>query len=228
MYSKAISPGRTIGLLMLAEMILAPISNFVLLTPAIIRPPGFLTNAARHACEINVAVLLSLMAAGCSVGIAIVALPVLRRYSRAAGVWFLVLTVIGFAATLQEGIALRSMLALSQAFAQGGGTELAQFEGPRVLLRTFRNSTHYTNLLIGGCSLLLFYGALFRFRLVPRWIAAPGAIAAMLLIAAALMPLFGHATVMLLLMPMGLCHLALLAWLIARGFDAGNQPEVTT
>jgi hypothetical protein len=69
----------------------------------------------------------------------------------------------------------------------------------------------------------VFYGVLFRFSLVPRALAAFGLAAVLLQITAVAMPLFGHAIVFPMLMPLGLVQLVLALWLIAKGLPASNK-----
>jgi hypothetical protein len=88
-----------------------------------------------------------------------------------------------------------------------------------------RNSAHFTNFVVSGAGSLVFYAALFRFALVPRVISALGVVASVLLIAGGLVPLFGYPAVMPLFVPIGLVGLALMVWLLVRGFAEG-QPGV--
>ena len=55
-------------------------------------------------------------------------------------------------------------------------------------------------------------------RRIPRWLGALGMLAAASVIAGALVPLLGHATIMALFMPMGVSQLLLIGWLLWRGF----------
>src|SRR5207253_11199799 len=63
-----------------------------------------------------------------------------------------------------------------------------------------------------------FYALLFRFKLIPRVLASFGLIAAVLMVTAVTMPLFGHKVVFPMLAPMGLSQLVLAVWLITKGF----------
>ena len=54
---------------------------------------------------------------------------------------------------------------------------------PATLIRSVRNSAHYTNLLVSGGSLLVLYTVLFRFALIPRAVSAFGLATVALLIA---------------------------------------------
>jgi Domain of unknown function (DUF4386) len=219
MMRAAKSVGRIIGLLFLVQMVVAPVVNFVLLAPATTAPPGFLANAASYPTQVNVAVLLSLLTGALSVGIAITALPLFRQYSHAMAIWFLALAVISFSGLIVEGIAVRSMLALSLEYAKADAANVALFQAPAAVVRAVRNSAHYTNFLVSGGSLIVFYGVLFRFRLIPRALSAFGLIAVVLLLAGAVIPLLGHRTVMLMFMPIGLSQVALVLWLMTRGFE---------
>jgi Sec-independent protein secretion pathway component TatC len=63
-----------------------------------------------------------------------------------------------------------------------------------------------------------------RFALIPRAWAAFGMAAAVLLIAAIAMSVFGHAFAFPMLIPLGLSQLALVAWLLLKGFADARQP----
>jgi len=91
MMRTAKSVGRTIGVLYLLQMAVAPLVNFGLLAPALTAPPGFLANAAANTMQVNVAVLLSLVTGALALGIAITAAPVFRGYSDAMALWFVAL-----------------------------------------------------------------------------------------------------------------------------------------
>ena len=217
--------GRTLGVLFILQATLAPIANFALLAPAMSAPPGFLVNAAAHSVQVSVAALLLVVMGAISVGSAILAFPVFRRHSNAMALWYVALAVAGFAGVAVEGIALRSMLALSQEYAAAGSPDAGSFQAAAAVVRALRNSAHYTNLLLSGATLVVFYATLLRFSLVPRALSALGLLTVAFMIAGALVPLFGYPTVMWLFMPMGLSHLALSLWLVARGFADRTPPE---
>ena len=57
----------------------------------------------------------------------------------------------------------------------------------------------------------------------PRALAAFGLAATLISITAVVMPLLGYRFVFLMLIPVSLSQLALIAWLLARGFAEGRQ-----
>ena len=212
------SVGRIIGVLIVVQMVGGFLVNFVLLNP-VIAPPGFLVNATANSLQVSFTVLLGILTGAVSVGIAITALPVFRQYSYAMALWFLALAVVGLTLAVVENSAVMSMLSLSQAYAKANAADAALFETLRVVVAASRNWAHYAQVLLGGAMFLVFYSVLYRFALVPRALAAVGVIAVLLQLTAVSMPFFGYRIVMLMLMPLGLTHLALALWLIFKGFE---------
>ncbi len=155
-----------------------------------------LRNPAPHSRQMGLAVLLGLVTTGMLVGVAVTAFPILWERSRILGLWILSLAVVSLAATVVENNALLSSTPPSDA----------------------QDWAHYLAKLFDGVTNLVFYAALYRFVLVPRLLAGFGLIAAPLMIASLVMPLFGHDVVFPLLAPMGLSQLILALWLLAKGF----------
>ena len=213
--------GRIIGLLFLAQGLIAPALNFRLLRP--VTAPGFLTTAAGSALQIRAAVLLSFVLGALTLAVAIVAAPLFRRYSERMAVAFLALSVAGLSTLAIEGMAIRGMLSLSEEYATAGapGELLQALAGTA---RSTWRSAHFTNLLFAQGTGFLLCAILFRFALVPRALAAFGMAATLLSTAAVAMPLLGYRFVFLMLLPVSLSQLALMAWLIARGFE--ERPDL--
>ena len=95
------------------------------------------------------------------------------------------------------------------------------------MTRSLRNSAHYANLLASGVSFLVLFLLLFRYALVPRAISALGLVATAVLIGGAVIPLLGFRTVMSMFTPMGLAMVALVSWLIFKGFAERRDGSVT-
>ena len=214
--------GRTIGALLLVQIVVAPLVNFVLLGP-VFAAPGFLENAAGHWLQVSLGALLGLAMGAISLGIAIAAFPVFRRLNRTLALWFLALAAVSISLTAVESTTVMSLLSLSQAYAKADSADGELFQGLRVVVASARNWAHYIGLIVAGSMVFVMYAVLCRFTLVPRALAAFGMAAALLQIVAVTMPLFGHRIVFLMLLPLGLSHLALAAWLVAKGFAERGQ-----
>src|SRR5262249_15620389 len=120
------------------------------------------------------------------------------------------------------------MLSLSQAHAAAGAADAPAFQALAGAAVAARRWAHYTNLVAGGSAMVVLYTLLCRFSLVPRLLAAFGIGAFVLQLAAVTMPLSGAPIVFPLLAPAGLAHLALVVWLLAKGFrQAAPNPADT-
>jgi hypothetical protein len=216
------SVGRIVGMLLLLQFIGGLLVNFVFMEP-VFAAPGFLTNAAGHSLLISVSVLLGLVTSLTSVAIAITAYQVFRQYSQAMALWFIALAVASFTLNAVENINLMSMLSLSEAYAKANGADHDLFQALRGVVAASRNWAHYIGLLGGGSALLVFYGILFRFALVPRLLAACGMGAVALQIIAVAMPLFGQNSMFLMLLPLAIVQLVLTLWLLTKGLAGPDQ-----
>lgn len=212
--------GRTMGIFLLVQALIGSTVNFGLLG-AITAPPGFLINAAASPTRMSPAALLLIVAGFVSIALSTNAWPLFRQYSPRVALAWIALSGAGLALTAVEAGTLMSMLSISQEYTNSTGTETQQFEIAATVVRYARYWAHYMNLLIGSGTLLLVYTTLFRFSLVPRVLAGVGVLTILLQMTGLTLPFFGNRVNFYLLMPMGLCHLALSIWLLVKGFQEG-------
>lgn len=226
--------GRIIGVLILMQMLGSGLVNGVLETP-LFGSPGFLVSAAPHARQIGLAAVLGLITEAMWLGIAIAAFTSIHERTQRLALWFVALSVVILAAAIVESIGVMSMVSLSEAYAKAGAVEREQLQTVRVVVASSRNWAHFMARLIDGGALFVFYAVLYRCALVPRALAGFGLIAAVLMVTAVGMPMFGHDVVFPMLAPMGVSQLLLALWLIAKGFSsqtnmreaAAEQPDET-
>ena len=211
------SVGRIIGMLLFVQLV-GLILPFILLLP--MTTAGFLENAAGVAFQIRVAVLLLFANSALTIGIAIAAFPVLREYGYRMALWLLVVSVIWFSMQAVDNTHILSMLSLSQRYAEGGASNAELFGALAASARSSRVWAHYTELLVVETWFFVFYGVLFRLSLVPRPLAGFGLLMVIVHAAAITLPMFiGYSSVPPLGVSLGLSHLALGSWLVAKGFD---------
>lgn len=225
--TRHLTPARWIAAIFLLQGVLGPVVNFQLLGPALSAPPGFLQNAAQHAWDVQVATLLALVGAACSVVVGLILLSVAPAMTRRLALVVLVLAALAFSVSVLEGTAIRGMLALSRAFIDSGGADASAYEPMRATLQAFRRNAHYTVLMLSCGAFIALYLCLLRMGWIPRLLASAGVLAAVLAIGAALGPLLGGRIVFALLAPLALCQLALVAWLVAaRSANVVRSQEV--
>lgn len=214
--------GRIVGALLLTKLALGPVQNFTLMNP-VVAPPGFLVNAAAHPLNLPFAVMIAFALCIVSVAIAAVAWPLFRRVAPSLSLAFVVFTAAGVATSLVECMSMMSMQSLSLAFAEAAGADPALYDGLRIVVGKARNWAHWTNLMTGGVALFTMFLLMYRARLVPRAICALGMATVVLQLYSLGLPFFGGAVNFNLLAPLGLAYLALIAWLLWRGFAEPEQ-----
>jgi hypothetical protein len=219
-----ISAGRIVGVLIIGQMALSIMVNFVLEAP-LFGQPGFLVNAAHYPRQLGAAVLLGLVTEALWLGIAITAFPLFFRCSRTLTLWFTALAVVVLASAVVENAAVMSMVSLSEAYARVNPPEHGQIETIRGVVAAARNWPHFLSRMLDGCTIFVFYAVLYRSTLIPRALAGLGLIAAVLQVAGVSMPLFGGEVIFVLLAPLGLIQLTVSVWLIVRGFRP--RPNIT-
>jgi hypothetical protein len=205
---------RWLAALLLTQLAAAPIANFMLVGPVFQGDGGFLVNAAPHATALATATLLSFALAVVSAGIAVVLWPLLRPASERMALTLAILAAAGIGLAGLETTAMLSMLSLSQAWVAAGAPDEALYQGLRGVVGAQRNWAHLMQLLASGATLLAMYAALFRLRLVPRWLTGFGMLACLSQMIAVAKPLFGGWVVFPMLAPLGLANLLLIGWLL--------------
>lgn len=220
-----IRTGRIVGALLLVLIVGGILTNFVL-TASLFGEPGFLVAAADNASKISLSALIGVAMGLVSIAVASLLYPVFRQRSQSLGLFYFALVVAGFALTVVENISVMSMLSLSQAYAEAGGAQPELYDGLRIVVKSARNWTHYISLIVSGCTLFVFYVAMFRFKLVPRLLSVVGMLAVCSQLYAVTTPLFGIDVDFRFIAPLGICEIILAFWLIARGFR-GNAVSYT-
>lgn len=209
---------RWLAALLLAQLVVGPIASFTLLGDAFNGEGGFLVNAASHAQSVGLAALLSIGLAVVSAAIAIVLWPVVRPQSERLALWLAVLAAAGIALAGIENAQLMSLVSLSQAYVTAATPDETLYQALRGVVSGYRNWAHVINLLTMGGLLFAMYGVLYRLRLVPRLLAGFGMLAALSQMIAVAKPLFGGWVIFPMLAPLGLANLALIVWLLWKGF----------
>jgi len=211
---------RAVGVLLLIQMASSYLVNFVLLDPVTSAPGGLLANAAASPLRVGASALAGIAMGLISVAIAITVWPVLNRHSSRLALWMVALALTGFALQALQQVGILSVLSLSEALNTAQDSSNDVYKTVALLARSVRNWAHFTELIVGGGGMyFVFFAALFRFRLVPRALAAFGLIAVVLQVVGVSPPFFGRDVVFPLLAPLGLALLLLAAWLIVRGFS---------
>ncbi len=205
------------GVLLLLQIVLSSTVYIGLLDAG---PTGrtFLTEAAAQPTRMSLAAVLLVAGGFLAVAVSATAWPLFSRYSSRAANAYLVATGASLALLAVEAGMIMSMLTISQEYAKSGESDAYTFEIVGTVVRMARYWAHFTSLVVGSGTLLLLYSTLFRFALVPRVFAGLGVACVLLQMTGLIQPFFGNDINFLMLAPLGICHIALSIWLIAKGF----------
>lgn len=219
--SFAKNTGRTIGVLLLVHLLTGLITPYIMLRP-LNSPLSFNANDPGNAFQVRLSVMLLFVGGAVTVAIAIVALPAIRQYSYALGLWVLALAVANFSLQCIENAAWMSMFTLSQDYANAGAADAGVYNVVGAAVRSAWKWVHYTHLLVMVSWMLMLIVGLWRSELVPRILGVPGVITCLLQITGITLPQFipypsPAPTAMGL--PLGFVYLALSLWLLVKGFD---------
>lgn len=217
--------GRLIGALLLAQ--LAGLSvPFIVLMPGV--TTDYLNAAVPMAGSIRVAVFLLFANAAVTLGIAIAAFPVFREYSARMALWLTAISTAWLVMQSVDNAHILSMLSLSQRYteAAGANAELYNIVGAQV--RSTRVWVHYTELLVIDMWFALLYGALLRFRFVPRVLGWFGLLAVVLhLVGIPLAMFIGYPSIPQLGFSLAISHVVIGGWLVVKGFPERYQGDGT-
>jgi len=111
------------------------------------------------------------------------------------------------------------MLSVSNQFVASGAVESDLYTVVASTVAAARRSAHYTQLLAIGAWMFVFYISLFRFKLIPRVLAAIGLVAVILQFIGVTLSMFvGYRAIGEMAMPLLPIQITVAIWLIIKGF----------
>ena len=216
--------GRISGVLFLFVFI-SGVVIFQVLQGPVLFSDDFLTTTSENANTIIGSVLLSMLSGVASIIIAILLLPIFKRYSYYLTFLYLAFCILNFIAIMLDNVSVVSMLELSNDYVNNGDSDTLKVMGN--LLYEKHRWTHYLFLLLSCFPVFVLYCTLYVSKLVPRLISVFGILAVILMFVEVLFSIFGQSISMNMMLPMGLIQLALPLWLIFKGLKSPLLEEVS-
>jgi hypothetical protein len=225
---------RTVGVLFLAAMVGSLVGGVVFVEPYL-AAPDYLMAVSENQTRVIVGVFLELINGLAVLGIGVLMFSILRAYDERTALGYLGLRIVESVFCCVIVISPLSLTTLSQAYVRAGASDASYYQAAGALSIAQRASV--AGLLIPvflGLGALLFYRALYQFRLVPRFISTWGFVGAVLILAMNVLLTFGvdiGDVGLALALPIILNEIFLGIWLIARGFSpsaiASYKPAVS-
>ena len=169
------------------------------------------------------AALLHLVAAGASVGIAVALYPVLRRAYPALALGSVVFRTIEAVFYTVGLVAALSVLPLARELVAAPADRHAEITGMAELMLGLREHATVAGVVAFCTGALLYYVALYRSGLLPRWLSAWGVLGAVSMLTACVLALWAGRPVtgyVVLALPIAVQEMVLAGWLLVRGFAA--------
>jgi hypothetical protein len=198
-----------------------PFSISVAVLEPILASPDFVARVAENPGRVGVGVLLEMVNHIAVVGIAVVIFPVLKPFSERLALGYVAARSIEAALF---GVATLHLLTLT--FVSGQAMAVEPAAPSRLLADVLLAGHDWNNAVLPftafGLGALLLNYALYRARLVPRWIAVFGLLSAASILSARLLLILGTglapSTVVAMDGPIFLQEMVFAGWLIFRGF----------
>ena len=215
------SAAVTAGVLFIVATV-ASVAGSALSGSALDRPLS-LASLSEDASRVDAGLLLQLIAAGASVGIALALYPVLRTWGRGLSLGSVVFRTMEALLYIVAVVGALSLVSVAQRYA---GADVAQPVSVQTVgdaLLDVRDQANLAAVMPFSVGALMYYNQLYRYRHVPRWLSVWGILAIVLSLVACLLALFGHHPVtsyVPLVLPIAAQEIVLAVWLIAKGFTS--------
>ena len=223
------------GALLITATVATVILGGIALRP-VVGDPVDLAKVAGNETQVFIGAFLDLIGAAACPAIVIALYPVLRVHSPGLALGSVAFRVIEATFYVISVVGLLLLVTLGGEAAKAGAVDAAFYGRLAALVVAGRAWLGFVAAVVfAGLGTLLYDWILFRAALVPRWLSGWGIAAAIAMLIAAMLAMFGVAPPLspvhiVLNLPIALQEMALAVWLIARGFApaaaAGARAQV--
>jgi hypothetical protein len=215
---------RKIAVITGVIFIIATVTGPILATPLTPDLTGtdYLTRVSAHPNQVAVGVLLWIIGAFTSGGIAIAMYPVLKDRNAGLALGSVVFRTLEAAFYMVEIVCLLSLVTLGQQFTTAGAADRASLQAIGNLLVSVRDHAALVAVFAFCVGALMYYYLFFQSRLIPRWLSGFGIVAIILMMTACVLSLFSGNRItsyIPLAAPIALQEMVLAVWLIVKGFN---------
>jgi hypothetical protein len=215
---------RKIAVITGVLFILATLAGPLLATPLTPDLTGadYLAGVSAHMNQAAGGVLLWIIAAFASAGIAIAMYPVLKERNVGLALGSVVFRALEAAFYLIGVVSLLSLLTLGQRFTTAGAADRGALQAIGALLVSVRDYAGLVAVFAFCVGAFIYYYLLFQSRLIPRWLSGFGIIAIILMLTACVLALFSGNRItsyIPLAAPIAVQEIVLGVWLIVKGFN---------
>jgi hypothetical protein len=204
--------------------IIATVAGPILATPLtpVLTGTDYLTRISAQPNQVAGGVLLWIISAFTSAGIAIALYPVLKERNAGLALGSVIFRTLEAAFYMVGVVSLLSLLTLGQQFTTAGAADRASFQAIGNLLVSVRDHAGLLAVFAFCLGAFMYYYLFFQSRLIPRWLSGFGIVAIILMMVACVLALFSGNRItsyIPLAFPIFLQEMVLAVWLIVKGFN---------
>jgi hypothetical protein len=192
----------------------------------ILGSPDFLENAYPNRTIVVFGILLEFT---CVIAIPLIAIcifPILKKYGEALALGYVAFRLLEAVFFMIVDINKLSLISASQGYLNAGGADASFFQNLASSIQSENTWLFSIYVLIFALGALIFYSALYRSNLVPRFISAWGWIAAVIMIIGTVLglldvniPVSDLVVELIFALPIAVNEMVLAIWLIIKGFN---------
>jgi len=215
---------RKIAVITGVLFIIATLAGPILATPLTPDLTGtdYLTRVSAQPNQAAGAVLLWIISAFTSVGIAISLYPVLKERNAGLALGSVIFRTIESAFYMGVIVGLMSLVTLGQQFTTAAAAERTSLQAIGDLLVSIRDHAGLLAVFAFCLGAFMYYYLFFQSRLIPRWLSGFGIVAIILMMAACVLAVFSGNRItsyIPLAAPIAVQEMVLAVWLIVKGFN---------
>ena len=214
---------RIVGVLFIMALVLFLIGQAFY--QPILSSPDYLDNAYPNRVIVIIGILLEFMSALAVVLIPVLLFPILRKHNEVLALGYVSFRLFEAVLLSLAQIYKLSLVNLSQDYLSKGGVDASYLQNIGNSIQSVIYWVDHAGLiylLVFGIGALILYSALYKSKLIPRWLSIWGLIGAVAILAASVMATFDTFLVlaMLLVIPIALQEQVMGIWLIVKGFNS--------
>ena len=191
-------------------------------TGSILDAPDYLIKIFVNQNQVTIGVLLKIIAAVTSAGIAIAMYPVMKGSNAGLALGSVVFRALEAVFYIVGVVSLLSLLTLGQQFTTAGAADRTTLQAIGNSLVSVRDHAALVGVFAFCLGAFMYYYLFFQSRLIPRWLSGFGIFAIILMMAACVLSLFSGNLItsyIPLASPIALQEMVFAVWLIVKGFN---------
>jgi hypothetical protein len=192
--------------------------------------PDYLETAYPQRTQAAIGILIEFSCVLAIPLIAIFAFPVLKRYSLPLAISYIFFRSFEAVLFILVDINKLALIPISKRYLTAGPAEVAFYKNLGDFIIEWNMWGWVFYVLVFGIGALILYTILYQSRLLPRWISIFGLIAAILITASAIFPMFEinfnlpeGMYELILVMPIAVQEMVMAVWLIVKGFTLDSK-----